>query len=175
MLVIEDPLPLVKIFSDQALENIKNPRLLNFKERTLMYRFQIKLCLGKLNLALDWVPSHPDIRLVPHAKALPKLSPRQCTEVILSWRQLREECQTIVHVIQNGFPKSHNDLPLIVWIFWFVREELYCLKGVTVKANKILILDNFDRGTGITSCCTSRRKRHAGESKTTIVLTRTGC
>ena len=41
----------VKIFS--GLENIKNPRLLNFKERTLMYRSQIKHRPGKFNLAHD--------------------------------------------------------------------------------------------------------------------------
>ena len=45
----------------------------------------------------------------------------------------------LAHVIQNGFPKSHNDLPPIVGVFWPMREELYCLERVTVKGNKILI------------------------------------
>ena len=53
LLLTVDHIPLVKIFSDQALQNIKNLRLLNFKEKTLMYRFQIKHRHGKLNLASD--------------------------------------------------------------------------------------------------------------------------
>lgn len=41
LLVTVDHKPLVKIFSDKALEDIKNPRLFNFKERSLMYKFRI--------------------------------------------------------------------------------------------------------------------------------------
>ena len=51
LLVTVDHQPLTRIFSDQALENIKNPCLFNFKECTLMYKFWIKHCSGKLNAA----------------------------------------------------------------------------------------------------------------------------
>ena len=53
LLVTVDHQPLVKIFSDQVLENIKNPRLFTFKERSLMYRFHIKHVPGKLNATPD--------------------------------------------------------------------------------------------------------------------------
>lgn len=154
LLVTVDHLPLVKIFSDQALENIKNPRLLNFKERTLMYRFQIKHRPGKLNLAPDCASRYP--------AGTPRESPAQIIDTAvkaafasmygsdpklkaITWERIvaaaatDEECRTIAHVIQNGFPKSRNDLSPIVRVFWPMREELYCLEGVTVKANKILI------------------------------------
>ena len=45
--------PLVSIFSDQALEKISNPRLLNFKERSLMYRFKVKHTPGKRHVGTD--------------------------------------------------------------------------------------------------------------------------
>ena len=53
LLVTVDHQPLTRIFSDQALENIKNPHLFNFKERTLMYKFQIKHHPRKLNARTD--------------------------------------------------------------------------------------------------------------------------
>ena len=59
LLVTVDHQPLTKIFSDQALENIKNARLLNFKERSLMYKFKIKLRSGKLNTVPDCASRYP--------------------------------------------------------------------------------------------------------------------
>ena len=59
LLVTVDHLPLTKIFSDQALENIKNSRLLNFKEQSLMYKFRIKHRPGKLNAAPDCASRYP--------------------------------------------------------------------------------------------------------------------
>ena len=45
--VVVDHKPLVRILSDKSLQNIKNPRLFNLKEKTLMYKFQIKHVPGK--------------------------------------------------------------------------------------------------------------------------------
>ena len=59
LLVTVDHQPLVKIFSDQVLKNIKNPRLFAFKERSLMYRFHIKHVPGKLNAAPDCTSRYP--------------------------------------------------------------------------------------------------------------------
>ena len=39
LLVTVDLKALIKIFSDKAMEDIKNPRLFSLKERSLMYRF----------------------------------------------------------------------------------------------------------------------------------------
>ena len=59
LLVTVDHKPLIKIFSDKAMEDIKNLRLFSLKERFLMYRFQIKHLLGKLNVTLDCTSKHP--------------------------------------------------------------------------------------------------------------------
>ena len=50
---------ITRLFSDQALENIKNPRLFNFKERTLMFKFWIKHRPGKFNAAPDCASRYP--------------------------------------------------------------------------------------------------------------------
>ena len=100
-----DHLPLVKIFSDQALENIKNRRLLNFKERTLMYRFQIKHHPGKFNLDPNCASRYP--------AGTPRESPAQIIDIVvkvafmsmcrsdpITWEKIvaavatDEECQT---------------------------------------------------------------------------------
>ena len=154
LLVTVDQLPLVKIFSDQALENIKNPRLLNFKEKTMMDRFHIKHLPGKLNLAPDCTsryyavtPRESPAQIIDTASKAaftsmygndPKLKAITSARIVAA-AATDEKFRTIAHVIQNGFPKLCNDLPPIVQVFGPMREELYCLEGVTVKANKILI------------------------------------
>ena len=54
-----DHKPLVPILNDNRLDTIKNPRLLNFKERTLMYRFHAKHIPGSLNFAPDATSRNP--------------------------------------------------------------------------------------------------------------------
>ena len=44
--LIVDPKPLVKIFRDKTLHEISNPRLLNFKEKTLQYSFIVQYVKG---------------------------------------------------------------------------------------------------------------------------------
>ena len=57
--VAVDHKPLVKLFSDQSLENIKNPRLFSLKEKSLMYRFRIKHVAGKTNTGPDAASHYP--------------------------------------------------------------------------------------------------------------------
>lgn len=50
-----------------------------------------------------------------------------------------EECYTLVEYIQKEFPKVRYELPLLIQQFWPLGEQLYSLKGVSIKNNKILI------------------------------------
>ncbi len=59
LLVSVDHKPLVSIFGDQALEKISNPRLLNYKERSMMYRFTIKHIPGKRQVGPDATSCYP--------------------------------------------------------------------------------------------------------------------
>ena len=47
LIIATDHRPLLKIFGDRHLEDISNPRLLNFKEKALPYRFQNDSCTWK--------------------------------------------------------------------------------------------------------------------------------
>ena len=129
LLVTVDHLPLVKIFSDQALENIKNPACkISKKERW----FQVRYRPGKLNLAPDCTSRYP--------VGTPNESPAQIIDTavkaaftsmygsdhklkVIRWERIvaatasDEECRTIAYVIQNGFPKSHNNLSPTVRVF----------------------------------------------------------
>ena len=53
LVVAVDHKPLVKIFSDQSLENIRNPRILRLKEKSLGYTFTIKHIPGCGNVGPD--------------------------------------------------------------------------------------------------------------------------
>ena len=61
LLVTVDLQPLMKIFSDQVLENIKKPHLFAFKERSWMHRFRIKHVPGKLTATPDCTSRHPTL------------------------------------------------------------------------------------------------------------------
>ena len=155
LLVTVDHKPLVKIFSDKALEDIKNPRLFNFKERSLMYKFKIKHLPGKLNAAPDCTSRCPVTPKQDEDTAQfmnsaikasfdstfeqdPKL--RAITwDRIVSAAAMDEECRHLREHIQKGFPKSRHELPETIRRFWPMKEELYCLDGVTIMDNKILI------------------------------------
>ena len=59
LVVATDHQPLVKIFGDRKLEDIKNGRLLNLKEKTLPFRFKIIHVPGKRHLATDAISRRP--------------------------------------------------------------------------------------------------------------------
>ena len=59
LIVVVDHKPLVKLFSDQMLEKIRNPRLFSLKEKSLMFRFKIKYAPGKLNSGPDAASRYP--------------------------------------------------------------------------------------------------------------------
>ncbi|XP_063859146.1 uncharacterized protein LOC135100114 [Scylla paramamosain] len=62
---ITDHKALSKIFGDKELKDIHNPRILNIKERTLMYNFRVKYIKGKSNCAADDLSRYPALASVP--------------------------------------------------------------------------------------------------------------
>lgn len=59
LIVAVDHKPLLKVFGDRSLENIKNPRLFNLKEKTLQYRFRMTHVPGVRHAAADAVSRNP--------------------------------------------------------------------------------------------------------------------
>ena len=59
LIVAVDHRPLLKVLSDRKLEDIKNPRLFNLKEKTLPFKFKIIHIPGKKHLATDALSRHP--------------------------------------------------------------------------------------------------------------------
>ena len=53
LIIVTDHKPLVSILDQRNLDGIKNSRLLNLKENTLMYRFSIKHVPGAKNVGPD--------------------------------------------------------------------------------------------------------------------------
>ena len=153
LLVTVDHLPLTKIFSDQALENIKNLRLLHFKERMRMSRFQINHHPGKLNIASDCAFRYPagtaresptqifDTAVKAAFTSMYGSDPKLkviTLERFVAAAATDEECQTIANIIQNSFPKLRNDLPSHSSGFLALAWEII-LFGKSNKDNKILI------------------------------------
>lgn len=159
LLVTVDHQPLVKIFSDQVLENIKNPRLFSFKERSLMYKFRIKHVPGKLNAASDCTsryPTSPEHGGTTDIEAIQQIDQTTKASVIaaythdpklraITWDRIvaaaatDDECRTLASYILDGFPESRHELPLKIRQFWSMADQLYCLEGVPIKGERILI------------------------------------
>ena len=57
--ILVDHKPLVPILSDKQLDKIENPRLVNLKEKSLSYSFDIEAISGKSNLAADALSRYP--------------------------------------------------------------------------------------------------------------------
>ena len=57
--ILVDHKPLIPILSDKRLDKIENPRLVNLKEKTLSYSFDIEALPGKLNTAADARSPYP--------------------------------------------------------------------------------------------------------------------
>ena len=70
-----DHKPLIKIFGDAALESITNPRLFNFKQKTLKYRFRTVHVPGKKNVVPDTFSRRSDTSdQESHSNVLPAYS-----------------------------------------------------------------------------------------------------
>ena len=59
LIIAVDHKPLLKMFSDRALDDISNNRLRNLKEKTLRYKFTMIHIPGVKNKAADTVSRHP--------------------------------------------------------------------------------------------------------------------
>ena len=129
-----DHQPLMPILHDRALEKITNPRLLNYKERSLMYRFKMKHTPGKKHVGPDTTSRYPtsisylaviasapqqeDIDINDNIKASLVASSRADESFkAITWERIvavaatDPECIALAKAIKTGFPDTKAELP----------------------------------------------------------------
>ena len=165
LLVATDHKPLVKILRDSSLDNIKNPRLFNLKEKTLLYRYKIKHVPGSWHHAPDACSRNPsmcthyttelDISATmdisnsteSHLQAaIPGSSTDNPYQLkALTLERIKEaartdkECISLTHLVCEGFPKDITSLDVKLRPYWKLRNELYNIDGVTMYDGRIII------------------------------------
>ncbi|MEL7377532.1 MAG: DDE-type integrase/transposase/recombinase, partial [Bacteroidota bacterium] len=150
LILAVDHKPLTTIFSDQPFERVTNPRLFDFKQKTLMYRFTVKHIPGKIHLAPDCGSRYPvassndsidsSMRASIVASYTSDNHLRAVTwDRIVAASATDEESIPLSDLIKNGFPDSKDKMPSNIRQYWNMRDELYQLDGVPIKGSKILI------------------------------------
>ena len=149
LILAVDHKPLVKIFNDRELESISNPRLLQLKQKTLMYTFRIIHIPGKSNDAPDALSRNPVKRpeitageeevSVTAASHEANITHTISTQSVYDEAALDEECTALTEVITNGFPGTRNELPENLRHFWSMRDDLYVDGHLPFRSEKMLI------------------------------------
>lgn len=163
-----DHKPLLKLFGDRALEDIPNPRLRNLKEKTLRYRFRMVHVPGAKNKVADGLSRHPadpadEINLsydmaamLEHDDSL-SLDVEKCTiaaalasfqsspitattwDLVRSATASDESLNTLLNLIETGFPISSSDIPQDLRIYFPFRDLLSTVDGVIIYKDRVVI------------------------------------
>lgn len=157
LLIATDHKPLLKIFADRALEDIKNQRLLRLKERSLMYRFQLTHVPGGWHVgpdALSRYPSPTQTALVDSAGldseiqtgALAALQSVYDDEFqAVTWDSVKQAVSAdpvmvqLVDAITKGFPDAKDKLPVSLHPYWNVRDLVSCVDGVPMVGPRVVV------------------------------------
>lgn len=153
LILAVDHKPLVKILNDRALDTITNPRLLQLKEKTLMYRYNICHMPGKSNVMkiadiASRNPVHPDAydrssicEPTTTAYAAHNAYNAQSVdwETINTDAAIDQECIDLVNQIRNGFPHTREELAPELRLYWSMKDDLYVVENVPFKEHKMLI------------------------------------
>ena len=159
LVIAVDHKPLLKIFSDRALEDIPNARLRNIKEKTLRYRFQIVHIPGVRHKAADALSRHPtgpptklvlpddipdtesDVDHQVQTSAVSALSSIQC----VTWPKVREatgsdtDLNRLLSIIESGVSEERDHLPPPLQCYHQFRKHLYSVDGVILYKERVVI------------------------------------
>ena len=156
LILASDHKPLTRILNERPLEAIENPRLLKFKEKTLMYDFKMVHVPGSLNQAPDAFSRYPtktafggedvsdDTQIEQYSKmfAVGQGSDLPASinfEMVNEEAIIDNECRALKNVIQVGFPEDRNRLQAELRYYWPMRDELFVVENVCFKGKKMLI------------------------------------
>ena len=159
-----DHKPLLKILGDRELGEIDNPRILNFKEKTLRWNFKVVHVPGVLHKIADATSRSP-VGNTDRSKACNTLmistedldeSIREGTNAglcsiggrsieALSWDTLNREsgCDGTISdlrmLIMEGLPEVKEEWPKHLQDFYARREELTCVDNVVMLGSRAVI------------------------------------
>ena len=166
LIVATDHKPLVPILNGRRLDLITNPRLLKFREKTLMYQFTAQHIRGPLNIAADAASRNPSSDT---GRAF-LVSVAQCSaedddtgldteelhsslvhaivakdDEVVSWSRVKSACKIddtcmhLIEMIENGFPQHKSEVEECLRPFHKLKDELYTVDGVPCLSGRIFI------------------------------------
>ena len=151
LILVVDHKPLTSIFNDSELSSIDNSRVRNFKEKTLMYNYDIIYVPGKSKImkisditSRNPVKSDDEDDTCELAATIFASNQGDGIESI-SWQTVKDhvvfdhECSLLSEYIINRFPKSKEGLPVNIRGYWTMKDNLYLIEGVPFKGKKMLI------------------------------------
>ena len=156
LILATDHKPLTRILNERPLESIENPRLLKFKEKTLMYDFKIIHVPGSSNQAPDALSRYPTKSTFNGEDVADDADIEECSkmfavrqgsdlpasidfEMVNEEATIDNECRALKNIVRNGFPEDRNKLPTELRYYWSMRDELYAIENVCFKGKKMLI------------------------------------
>ena len=146
-----DHKPLVPIMSVKNLEEIKNPRIRNFKDKTLMYSFKVKHIPGKFLKVADATSRFPvteasDDSSEAMEDSLSKVQWRRMEDDnfrTVSWEEVKQaavldDAATRLNTyIREGFPEHYAAMDSDLKPLWNKREGLYTLEGTPMIGDRL--------------------------------------
>lgn len=181
-MVTVDHKPLAPIFNNRDLDKIRNPRVRNFREKTLIYNFKVVPIPGNKNHAADafsrMVPppiknNTSDIAYIEDAIGA-AISIQDQYNTAIKLKTIREygrtdkQYQDLRALIETGFPERKTSTPLHLQEFWPINTELYTKDEVIFvdgrplipkPLRKILLIELHIGHQGIASMKSNARKR----------------
>ena len=146
--VITDHKPLIKIYGDKRLDEIRNTRLARLKQRTFPWYFKIIHLPGKTNPACDATSRYPssadDRDDLTESMVLASIQRQTNTVTSITWDQLVDETQkddtmrSLIEAIHAGFPPESRESPAISQ-FWQYRASLHVSDGVVIYDDRAVI------------------------------------
>ena len=156
--IATDHKPLVGILNQRSLSEIDNRRLLNLKEKTLCYRFNLIHVPGRKNAGADAASRYPSSEspaaqrecdtfdLAGDSASLASTSSSlYAVSNVVTWNMVREsttsdpQLQHLHNLLIEGFPSDSRQLDPQLRPYHRVSSSLYSLDGVIMMGNRIVV------------------------------------
>ena len=165
--IATDHKPLLGILNQRSLNDIENRRLLNLKEKTMPYKFQIIHVSGTKNAGADTASRYPlpssakgvetlgdeTVDIADDGSMLASMSASlQSVSNVTTWDMVREATASDEHlinlqqVIQDGFPHDCRELAPELRPYHRISSSLCIVDGVVLSGSRIVIPRTLRQG-----------------------------